>query len=478
MEVVDSGAHLNHHAPMTNLQLLLTSATPVQQQLPPGDVTLTETLEVTGEVHLTGADSGSTRIHGTLTEIRVAAGARLTLQNLHLSGVRIQSAGTFHATGCRITHTQLPLAAVIACGDGDVVLKDCFFSDNPTGGVLAAATSRLDMDDCHFAQCPAVVVHVCNQARLQMRRCRIQDCSYAAVNFIDESGGEVHDCHLEDCKQAIRSSNSSAPSLARNLILGGESAIVVSNNAQPIIEDNDIAGQSRAGIVCFDESQPLIEHNTLRNTGRIGINAEGASHPQLNFNLLARCQTAIMARQACRPELRNNALLFCSEGIHAGETAHVTAERLTVMRCQLAGKLQGRATLSARGALLQNNGRGFDVADASSLMLSHSSFGGTAAAAIIVSDQARADLQRNDFGSAAVRGNPARIRNDGVGKASFWGRLTGTKAAALGPDPVPTYKEGSTGTRRPLDPHFFAENAARFGLEILLDQPLPAPDSP
>ncbi|MBW4579723.1 MAG: DUF1565 domain-containing protein [Tildeniella nuda ZEHNDER 1965/U140] len=101
------------------------------------------------------------------------------------------------------------------------------------------------------------------------------------ITIYGTSRAEVRENIFEQTGFAINVNQKAAPLLIGNRITQNKDGIVVQANAQPIVRDNSVDGNTRDGLVAIAQSRPnlgtatLPGGNSFRNNGQFDVNAKG-----------------------------------------------------------------------------------------------------------------------------------------------------------------------------------------------------------
>ena len=124
------------------------------------------------------------------------------------------------------------------------------------------------------------------------------------------------------------------PIVRNNKISGGTSGIAVTNNAQCIIEGNEISENENAAIVINNEAEAKIFGNVIRDVKSTGINAYNTAFANIEDNELIDCDiAAIGINNQCDIVVKHNKIIRGGLGIIVTENSKCEIVENEIEKC-------------------------------------------------------------------------------------------------------------------------------------------------
>ncbi len=244
----------------TALEALPAGATVV---LPAGRFRLDRTIAVIQDLTIVGAGSGRT----TVTTGAEGAGVLLASQ------VRLQM------RGLKLAHRGGGTASVLVLRAGAAELEDL--------EVAGASRAGAEGTQPRQALTGGSGVVMAGAERLTMRDSVASDNAVAGLlvaTGAPQVSGSTFDgnavcgvCYLGAAKGR----------LVGNRLAANGAGVLLGERSAPVLRDNRIEGNRRAGLVLEGEVRPVVRGNTVRGNGSIGVAVYGAAAPLVSTNVVS-----------------------------------------------------------------------------------------------------------------------------------------------------------------------------------------------
>ncbi|MFH8476578.1 right-handed parallel beta-helix repeat-containing protein [Streptomyces sp. NPDC018000] len=287
----------------------------------------------TARVRLTGVRI--VRTGGTALAVRDAAAleaADTDVRDAGANGVLAADEAAVRLTGCSVTGTRY---SAVHAGDGaTAVLDGLRAARSPEHGVHAVASASLELTDARITGCGMSGLDLADEARAGVAGLEVARCRQGVTVSGRQGEAELTDCRVSDVERAAVVLGPGTVRLAgARLLRAGTAALVVGEDARPVVADVEIRDPAGSGIVVAAGSRPRLRDVHVTAAGKNGLVVEpGGGGVFEDVDLVAPGYPAVHVGAGAAPVLRRVRVRDAEEDLSADPQAAPVTEDCVSLR--------------------------------------------------------------------------------------------------------------------------------------------------
>ncbi|MFD8589511.1 right-handed parallel beta-helix repeat-containing protein [Streptomyces sp. NPDC059637] len=311
------------------------------------------------------------RTGGTALAVREAAvleAADTDVRDAGANGVLAADEAEVRLTGCSVTGTRY--SAVHAGGGATAVADGLRVARSPEHGVHAVASASLELTDARITGCGMSGLDLAGGARARVAGLDVARCHQGVTVSGPQGEAELTDCRVSDVERAAVVLGPGTVRLAgARLLRAGTAALVVGEDARPVVADVDVRDPAGSGIVVAAGSRPRLRDVRVTAAGKNGLVVEpGGGGAFEDVDITAPGYPAVHVGAGAAPVLRRVRVRDAEEDLSADpEAAPVTEDCVSLRVANAVWPQPGGGTphdgAEARGTGAADDADGGDSSD-------------------------------------------------------------------------------------------------------------------
>ncbi|MFE7415328.1 right-handed parallel beta-helix repeat-containing protein [Streptomyces laurentii] len=270
------------------------------------------------------------RTGGTALAVRDTAelvAADTDVRDAGANGVLATDDAAVRLTGCSVTGTRY---SAIHVGDGATAVVDGLrVARSPEHGVHAVASASLELTDTRITGCGMSGLDLAGGVRARVAGLEVAHCHQGVTVSGPRGEAELTDCRVSDVERAAVALGPAEVRLeGARLLRAGTAALVVGEDARPVVADVEIRDAAGSGIVVAAGSRPRLRDVRVTAAGKNGLVVEpGGGGTFEDVDIVAPGYPAVYVGAGAAPELRRVRVRDAEEDLNADpEAAPVTED--------------------------------------------------------------------------------------------------------------------------------------------------------
>jgi hypothetical protein len=234
-------------------------------ELAAGSHELTDPLILLRGVTLRGAARDTTVLSSASPEgvLLVLTGAPSAVERIELrrtgnepgAVLLVGPAGRLSLSDTRVTGAR---AGADGAGGAGILLAPSQDAVHPTGP-QRPTTLRLNGSELVGNESAGLVVTAGHRAELES--VTVDGAGQCGICFLAVSDGLVSDSTMTDNAVGVLVVGSARPAVTSSTVRGGEVAVQIGEQGQPVVQDNELSGSARAAVIATDQARGRLDGN-------------------------------------------------------------------------------------------------------------------------------------------------------------------------------------------------------------------------